>query len=254
MVRPDSDEDLVFRALADPARRRILDILRARPGMDVSLLAEQFSFSRYGLRKHLLVLERANLVSHEWTRPHKHYYLNAVPIRMIYDRWISEFSSYWSAGLTELKYAVEQEEAENRLMEKKQRYVIYIKTTPERLWQALTSPEESERYYVGCRLQEGPQPGGAIEYFRSGERKVVGRVLEVEPGRRLVHTFGIDPAAADSRVTYTIEPMGETVRLTLTHENLPDQELFDATENGWQIILSGLKTYLETGEALVIPF
>ena len=253
MVRPDSDEDLVFRALADPARRRILDVLRTRPGSDVTMLALEFSFTRYALRKHLLVLEKANLVSYEWARPHKHFYLNAVPIRVIYDRWISEFSGYWSGGLTGLKYAVESGTAQGKFMNDKQRYVIYIKTTPERLWEALTSPDESERYYVGCRLQETPAAGGAIGYRRAGEQKVVGRVLEIEPGRKLVHTFGLEPTATESRVTYLIEPLGDTVRLTLTHENIPNREFFEATENGWQMILSGLKTYLETGEMLPMP-
>lgn len=106
--------DAVFRALACPARRRILDIVRDRPGCSVNDVAGFFATSRIAVMKHLGVLEQANLIISEKKGRTRQLYFNVVPIQMIHDRWTSEFSAMWAAGLTRVKYVVEWKGKQNR--------------------------------------------------------------------------------------------------------------------------------------------
>jgi DNA-binding transcriptional ArsR family regulator len=100
----------VFKALADESRRRMLDIVKANEGISVNGLADYFKFSRFAVMKHLRILEEANLLKLERDGRFKKIYLNSVPIQMIYDRWLSDFSRHWARGLTELKYKLEGNE------------------------------------------------------------------------------------------------------------------------------------------------
>jgi uncharacterized protein YndB with AHSA1/START domain len=137
-------------------------------------------------------------------------------------------------------------------------FEIYIKTTPERLWEAITDDELRQKYNFGVGTTSDWTPGSE---YRSGVPGVVeiaaGENLEVEPPRRLVQTFQAlwsedVRAAGSSRVTWEIEPVGDSCRLLVTHDQLPEganSELF----GGWPMILSGLKTLLETGELLDTP-
>ena len=137
-------------------------------------------------------------------------------------------------------------------------FEIYIKTTPERLWEAITDPEMRAKYSFGVRTTSDWQEGSS---YKSGVPGVVeiaeGENVEVEPPRRLVQTFNAlwsddVRAVGTSRVTWEIEPVGTSCRLTVTHDQLPDDansEVF----GGWPMILSGLKTLLETGETLDTP-
>ncbi len=251
--RMSDDIDAVFRALGDPTRRRILDIIKARPGITMHEISEHFAISRFGVRKHILVLEEANLIVHRWRRPIKKFYLNAIPIQMIYDRWISEYSQTWAQSLTALKYELERKTMNE---EQKQIYVVYIRCSPDELWEALVSPERTEQYYLGLRLSGDLRVGGTIVYSApdTGERRVSGRIMEFVVGKKITHTFLATvpdvPAAPESLVTYEIEPMGETVKLTVTHEKLEHPGIFQATAQGWPIILNGLKSLIETGRPL----
>src|SRR5512134_2289600 len=98
----DLDLDPLFRALADPRRRRVLDILKARPGTTVGELTEEFEFSRFAVMKHLRILVETGLVVPRRAGRVKRLYLNAVPIQTIYDRWISQYSALWAVQLTSL--------------------------------------------------------------------------------------------------------------------------------------------------------
>jgi uncharacterized protein YndB with AHSA1/START domain len=137
-------------------------------------------------------------------------------------------------------------------------FEIYIKTTPERLWEAITDSELRKKYNFGVGVSSDWSPGSE---YSSGVPGVVeiaaGENVEVEPPRRLVQTFqalwseGVK-AAGTSRVTWEIEPVGDSCRLLVTHDQLAEganSELF----GGWMMILSGLKTLLETGELLDTP-
>jgi uncharacterized protein YndB with AHSA1/START domain len=136
-------------------------------------------------------------------------------------------------------------------------FEIYIKTTPERLWDAITDPEVRAKYNFGASARSDWAPGSPVE-LRAGDFLLgEGEILEAEPPRRLVHTqlahFSPEAEAeGSSRVTWEIEPVGDSCRLTLVHDQMRDgacEQLY----GGWPMILSGLKTWLETGELLTTP-
>jgi uncharacterized protein YndB with AHSA1/START domain/biotin operon repressor len=243
--------DAVFRALADPTRRSLLDELFREDGQSLGSLAERFSMTRFGVMKHLKLLEEAGLVVTRRRGRQKLHFLNPVPIRLVHDRWVSKYAEPWAAGLSGLKAELET------TMEKV--FEIYIKTTPERLWQAITDPEIRAKYSFGVRIESDWTPGST--YGSSGAGGTVpiaeGENLEVEPPRRLVQTmralWGEDVVAeGTSRVTWEIEPVGDSCHLVVTHDQLRDGAN-DELYGGWPMILSGLKTWLETGELLTTP-
>ena len=248
--------DAVFKALADPTRRRLLDMLFRRDGQTLSQLEGRLAMTRFGVMKHLRVLEEARLVVTMRRGREKQHFLNAVPIRQIHDRWIDKYSAPVAAMLTELKKEIE-EDAMEKVFE------IYIKTTPQRLWQAITDPGLRAKYSFGVAVHSDWTPGSRYQ-ARTTEATVSpgidiadGENLEVDPPRRLVQTFRAlwsEGAKAEgySRVTWEIEPVGDSCRLTVTHDQLraeANPELY----GGWPMILSGLKTLLETGETLTTP-
>jgi uncharacterized protein YndB with AHSA1/START domain/DNA-binding transcriptional ArsR family regulator len=243
--------DDVFRALADPTRRQLLDELFAEDGQTLSALERRFDMTRYGVMKHLRQLEDAGLVVTRRRGREKLHYLNVVPIRLVHDRWVSKYAEPWAAGLSELKTRLEQ------TMEKV--FEIYIRTTPERLWEAITDPDVRARFHFGNRIESDWQPGSTytITHPNAPVTLMDGHNVEVEPPRRLVQTLVAHwsdevEAVGPTRVTWEIEPVGDSCRLTLVHDELPpdaDAELY----GGWPMVLSGLKTWLETGEELTTP-
>ena len=244
--------DEVFRALADPTRRALLDGLFGEDGQSLRSLQGRFEMTRFGVMKHLRLLEEAGLVVTRRRGREKLHFLNPVPIRLIHDRWVSKYAEPWVSALSGLK-----NELEENPMEKI--YEIYIKTTPERLWEAITNPEIRAKYNFGTRHTSDFTTGSHIEISHPGADGLLGEGdnLEVDPPRRLVQTMVAlwsDEAKAEgtSRVTWEIEPVGDSCRLTLTHDQLREganEELY----GGWPMILSGLKTWLETGELLTTP-
>ena len=248
--------DAVFKALADPTRRRLLDMLYRRDGQTLGQLEGRLAMTRFGVMKHLRVLEDARLVVTRRRGREKLHFLNAVPIRQIHDRWIDKYSAPMAAMLTGLKKAIEED-----AMEKV--YEIYIKTTPQRLWQAITDPGLRAKYSFGAAVESDWTPGSR-HHARTTDATVSpgieiadGENLEVDPPRRVVQTFRAlwsDEVKAEgySRVTWEIEPIGDSCRLTVTHDQLragASPEIY----GGWPMILSGLKTLLETGETLTTP-
>ena len=138
-------------------------------------------------------------------------------------------------------------------------YVTYIETTPEKLWEALTSSEFSRAYWFGTELRSDWRVGSSFALVNDGTATDIGEVLEYDPPRRLSYTFQHvwkDELrnAQPTKVTFAIEPHGGLVKLTLTHQGFADAaKLLDAVSKGWPAILSGLKSLLETGTALAIP-
>ena len=255
MVTYRGGVDAVFRALADPTRRSLLDELFREDGQTLNALEERFPMTRFGVMKHLRVLEDAGLVVTRRSGRKKLHFLNPVPIRLIHDRWIDKYTEPWAAALAGLKKNLEE------TMEKV--FEIYIKTTPERLWQALTDPEMRRKYTFGVGVYSDWKPGSPYEgrttdMTISPDMTILeGENLEVEPPRRLVQSFRAlwsDDVKREgtSRVTWEIEPIGDSCRLTVVHDELREganPELY----GGWPMVLSGLKTLLETGELLVTP-
>jgi len=138
-------------------------------------------------------------------------------------------------------------------------YVTYIETTPETLWEALTSSEFSRAYWFGTELRSDWRIGAPFALVTDGTTTDVGEILEFDPPRRLSYTFQHvlnDKFRNDrpTKVVFAIEPHGTLVKLTLTHEGFGGADkLLNAVSNGWPAILSGLKSLLETGTALTIP-
>ncbi len=242
--------DAVFAALADPTRRSLLDELFREDGQTLTALEQRLPMTRFGVMKHLKVLEEAGLVVTRRQGREKLHFLNAVPIRLVHDRWVSKFAEPWAAALSDLKHALEEEKTMEKVFE------IYIKTTPERLWEALTNPEMRARYSFGIMLKtEGTRYQGFAQ--NSPDVFMEGENLEVDPPRRLVQTlnclWGEDvKAEGTSRVTYEIQQFADSCRLRVTHDQLREGAN-DQVYGGWPMILSGLKTLLETGELLTTP-
>src|SRR5258707_13214696 len=153
--------DDVFRALADPTRRGLLDELFKQDGQTLSALEGRLPMARFGVMKHLRVLEEAGLITTRRRGREKLHFLNPVPIRLVHDRWVSKYAEPWAAALTELKH-----ELEERTMEKV--FEIYIRTTPERLWEAITDDEMRQKYNFGVGVRSDWTPGSSYEGFHPG--------------------------------------------------------------------------------------
>jgi DNA-binding transcriptional ArsR family regulator/uncharacterized protein YndB with AHSA1/START domain len=249
--------DDIFRALGDPHRRRILDLLRERDGQTLSDLETKFpQFTRFGLMKHLKVLEDASLIATRKAGRFKYHYLNPVPIQTIADRWISNFAAPWARGLSQLKWQLEQ--GTPPMAKPKHVYTTIIRTKPEALWDALTNLDIVPLYYpdlparwadkaTQCFEQYGPD-GAAILRWTN---------VESDPPRRLVRRFEAlwsPDVTSDkpSRVVYEIEEHGECCKLTIVHDEFETETAtFKEVPDGWPAILAGLKTLLETGKPLL---
>jgi uncharacterized protein YndB with AHSA1/START domain len=243
--------DAVFKALADPTRRSLLDELFREDGQTLSALERRLPMTRFGVMKHLKQLEEAGLVVTKRRGREKLHFVNPIPIRLVHDRWVSKYAEPWAANLSDLKNTLEEP------MEKV--FEIYIKTTPDRLWHAITDPEMRSKYHFGCQVRSDWTPGSNFEQ-RSPDGTAIlgeGKNLEVDPPRRLVQSmlalWGEDvKSEGTSRITWEIEPIGDSCRLTVTHDQLREGAN-DQLYGGWPMILSGLKTLVETGELLTTP-
>src|SRR5215475_2720751 len=247
----DPDMDKVFKALADPTRRHLLDRLHERNGQTLGQLCERIRMTRQSTTQHLAVLEAANLVSTVRRGREKLHYLNPVPLHEIQERWIDKFERPRLRALSTLKRRAEEDMTDKPVFV----YVTYIESTPERVWQALTDADTTAEYWGHSNVSDW-QPGSRWEHQRTdgtGTADVVGTVVESTPPTRLVSTWagpGEQRPDGPSRVTFDIEPYGDIVRLTVTHENLADEAERNASAAGWAAVLSNLKSLLETGHVL----
>jgi DNA-binding transcriptional ArsR family regulator/uncharacterized protein YndB with AHSA1/START domain len=253
--------DEVFKALADPSRRLLLDSLNARNGQSLRDLCAGLSMARQSVSKHLAVLEEANLITTVWRGREKLHYLNAEPINAIADRWINQYDRGRVQTLADLKTALETEPMSNADFV----YTTYIRTTPERLWQAITDPAFSSRY-MGHAMVSDFEKGSTYVWADSGLEIAHPEqvILESEPYRRLAFTFhtfvpelktlGIDEetiarAAAErrSKVSFEIEPVDDgQVKLTVVHDDFePESTVRGLISGGWPWKLSNLKSGLE---------
>jgi uncharacterized protein YndB with AHSA1/START domain/DNA-binding transcriptional ArsR family regulator len=258
--------DDVFRALADPSRRMLLDSLNAQSGQTLRELCSGLSMARQSVSKHLAVLESADLITTVWRGREKLHYLNAAPIAAISERWINRYHRARVETLADLKTTLEA----HPMSKPEFVYTTYIRTTPQRLWQALTEPAFTRRYW-GVVLESDWKPGGALTWKQNGVTIAdpEQRVLESEPYRRLAytwHTFtaqwaemaGIDDdrlgamaAEPRSKITFDLEPVGDTVKLTVVHDGFQSgSAVLSSISEGWPELLSSLKTLLETGAPL----
>src|SRR5207248_2321167 len=200
-------------ALSDPTRRGLLDELYERDGQTLSDLESRLPMTRFGVMKHLRLLEEAGLVTTKKRGREKLHFLNTVPIRLVHDRWVSKYAERWAAGLAGLKRDLEEEKTMEKVFE------IYIKTTPERLWEAITNDELRRKYNFGVGVVSDWTPGSSYQGTHPrGGLLAEGENLEVDPPRRLVQSFNAlwaDEVRAEgtSRVTWEIELVGDSCKL-----------------------------------------
>jgi DNA-binding transcriptional ArsR family regulator/uncharacterized protein YndB with AHSA1/START domain len=262
---PKMDE--VFKALADPSRRQLLDSLNNRNGQTLRELCSGLDMVRQSVSKHLAVLEAANLVTTVRRGREKLHYLNAAPINEIGERWITPYERDRVDALADLKRALEDTTVEKPSFV----YTTYIRTTPELLWQGLTEPAFTERYWWRAKFQTDWKAGSTMRWDLFGvtiaDPEQV--VLESDPYRRLAYTWHtITPELADvleltadareriaaeqrSKVTFELESLGELVKLTVVHDGFKTGSLVASlVSQGWPRVLSDLKTLLETGDTL----
>jgi DNA-binding transcriptional ArsR family regulator/uncharacterized protein YndB with AHSA1/START domain len=256
--------DEVFRALADPSRRALLDRLQARNGQSLRELGAGLGMARQSVSKHLAILEAAGLVTTVRAGREKLHYLNAAPINEIRDRWISHYDHGRAEALADLKRALEEPPMSHTFV-----YTTYIRTTPEQLWKGLTDPSFTARYWDLSFVTDW-QVGSPMVWTNHGVRidDPEQVVLASEPFTRLAytwHTFTPELAGAvgfgdeqqarlaaepRSKVTFEIEDQAPMVKLTVVHETAePDGAVLHAVSAGWPQVLSALKTLLETGRA-----
>lgn len=245
----------VFRALADPSRRLLLDRLFERDGQTLGELQGHLpEMSRFGVMKHLGVLEGAGLLTTKKVGREKFHYLNPVPIQQMADRWIGKYAQPFTRALADLKTNLEHE------MEKPVHlYTIYIRATPEQVWEGITNGEMTRRYFHQTSFVADLVPGAPFEFrYTDGQPAVCGEILNVEAPRLLSYTwrFLYDPAMAaeqPSRVTWELTPMGAVTKVELRHDRFePGSPTYASISEGWAPILNSLKSLLETGEPLEI--
>lgn len=255
-------DDEVFRALADPSRRTLLDRLFERDGQTLGdLEAALPEMGRFGVMKHLRVLEAANLVASRKVGRERHHYLNPVPIRRIHDRWLDRYRIRAADLLDGLRLALESDPmtmpTDVASATPKHVFSTFIRATPDAIWRALTESEFTTRYWYGSSIRSEWTAGSPYELRTHDDKPAIsGEVLEADRPRRLVLSYSTPWAGgadeAPSRVTFEIDEAGPGVqKLTLVHETEPGTTTRIAdVAAGWPFILSGLKTLLETGQPL----
>ncbi|MBY0164390.1 SRPBCC domain-containing protein [Cytobacillus firmus] len=251
-------ENEVFKALADPSRRTLLDLLYKSDGQSLSELCVPLAMTRFGVMKHLHILEEAGLITTRKAGREKLHYLNSVPIRQIYDRWVSKYAEPWALELTSLKNELEREPN----MEQKPRHVnqIAIKAAPEQVWRAITDPAKTSKFWYNCSIQSNWEIGSPFNLKNpEGKVQAEGTIISIDPPHKLVLSWRMlitDDTAGEkpSRITWEIDPHAELNGVTLVtviHDEF-DQAMHTANtlKLGLPIVLSGLKTLLETGSTL----
>jgi len=246
--------DAVMKALADPTRRALLDRLYAEDGQSLGALAEGVVMTRFGVMKHLNVLESAGLITSRKAGRRKLHYLNPVPIVGVYERWVSKYAAPYLHTMTALKRTLE----EGDMSDPVHIFELFIRTTPERLWDALTNPALTQQYFFSLSVEAEWSPGAKYVYRApDGMAVLTGEIVEASPPSRLV-TRGINAQDEEaskeppSTVTWEIEQRGEICKLTLTHDLAGAPRTSELVKGGWPVILSSLKSMLETGAALVM--
>jgi uncharacterized protein YndB with AHSA1/START domain/DNA-binding transcriptional ArsR family regulator len=250
-----SDLDDVFKALADPTRRLLLDRLREHNGQTLNELCHSLGMARQSATQHLDRLAGANLITVVRHGRQRLHYLNPTPIHEIGERWIAAYDAPRLRQLSTIKRRAEENAMHETATVPTYVYVTYIRASPEQVWTALTDADLTARYWGHANVSDW-RPGSPWEHRRvdgSGAIDVTGKVLEAEPPSRLVITFEDsedDRPNGPSVVTFLVEPHDDIVRLTVTHENLPNTDMLNGISRGWPAVLANLKSLLETGDVL----
>ena len=249
-----------FRALGDPSRRLLLDTLFERDGQTLGELTGQLpDMTRFGVMRHLDVLEGAGLISTRKVGREKRHYLNPVPIRRIHDRWISKYAAPVIGTMSAIKNHLEASPMAVLPDELEHVYSIYINAEPERVWRAITDGEETAQYYYGTRVNSTWSVGSRVSYdYPDGTVAADGEVLVYEPTSRLEMTFLArwDPeveAEGPIRHRWELEPEDGRTKLTVTTSGVKrGSKNAESFGSGIVYIVSGLKSHVE-GVTAAVP-
>ena len=242
--------DAIFKALNDPARRDLLDSLRQRDGQSLSDLEQVLEMSRFGVMKHLKVLEEANLIVTRKDGRFKYHYLNVLPLQDVMDRRAAPFLQRQARAVTELKAKLERDTAMGKpdfMMQ------TFIRCSQDALWAALTEADQMAAYHFACNVVEGNAAlNETTAFIRPDGSSMLNQITTaMDPKSRIAMTLEplfMGPDAPSSHMVYLIEPQSEQCKLTIEHYDMaPGQEGF---AEGWARLASSLKSYLETGTAL----
>ena len=260
-------DDEVFKALAEGSRRTLLDRLFERDGQTLTELEAALpTMTRFGVMKHLRVLETAGLVTSRKVGRERYHYLNAVPIRRIHDRWLDRYRIRAADALNAFKETVEVQAMLETIdqgtgsQERPPAYVhqVFIRATPDQVWRALTESEFTLQYYYRSTVESTFQAGAPITYHIGDQLAIEGTILESDAPNRLVMTFHAtwdEQVALDPPSRMSFELSGDLpglTKLTVIHDQFESHnETYDQVVGGWPWIASGLKTLLETGQPLV---
>jgi len=252
------DDDL-FNALAHPLRRALLDRLREKDGQTLSELESGQTVTRFAVMKHLKLLEAAHLVLTRKVGREKFHYLNPVPIQEVSDRWIGLYAAPFMRTLSHINRTLEQRILP--MTAPKHVWELYIRATPAAVWAILTDDTQTPLWqHFNMESQTDWREGGDIRFTINGQPMIVGKVLEIVPEQRFVHSFSAqwnEEVRVDlpSRVTWELSPLGEAAtKLTLTHDDFGAETATSrSVTGGWPEALSRLKTLAETGEAFLVP-
>lgn len=240
--------DKIFNALGDKSRRYLMDLLYERNGQSLTELSSNLEMSRQAVTKHLKILEDANLVIPVWKGKEKLHYLNPIPLRRIYSRWISKFDEDRIQGLYELKSDLENTTQE--VIMKGLTYQIVIASSAEKVWESLTKPEFTQKFWFGRSVISDWNVGSPVSIITpEGKEEVKGEVIEVQLNKRLSYTWKTpeDDATEATTVIFELQEMGPMTKLTILHDIDVESAKFQQAAAGWTFILCGLKTFLETG-------
>ena len=246
----------VFRALGDPSRRLLLDRLFERDGQTLGELCSYLpEMTRFGVMRHLGVLEATELVTTRRSGREKRHFLNPVPIRLLHDRWTSKYGEPLIGAMSAMKRHLEAPAMDTI----DHVYSVYIQAPPERVWRAITDGDETARYYYGTRVGSTWEPGAALTYaYPDGSIAADGTILDADPPKRLRISFHArwDPeieAEGPVEQAWVLESRGEATQLTVTTSGLkPGSRTTAEFEGGIVYIVSGLKTLVETGQPMVV--
>lgn len=240
----------IFKALADPTRRKLLDALRHKDGQTLTDLGASLDMTRFGVMKHLRQLEDANLIVIRKSGRFKHHYLNALPLQELMDRWVAPFLQPQAKALIDLKTKLEKD---TNMSKPDFMMQTFIRCTKDALWDALTQADDMARYHFACNtVQDDAAVGEATTFILPhGEAMLKQVTTALDPKSKIAMTFEplfMGPDAPPSHMVYLIEPQGDVCMLTIEHYDMaPGQEGF---AEGWARLAASLKSFLETGKPL----
>ncbi|MFK7945081.1 MAG: metalloregulator ArsR/SmtB family transcription factor [Paracoccaceae bacterium] len=246
--------DQIFKALSDPTRRALLDALRSEDGQSLTQLEARLEMTRFGVMKHLGVLEAANLVVTKKVGRFKYHYLNAQPLQEVIDRWIEPLLARPIArGMTDLKTQLEGHQAMDNSSTTKPDFMMqtFIRTTQDRLWDALTTPDQIAAYHFAADTARAHESGGHEMFRKDGSLMLRMVLIREEPKSRL--EFSFEPlwsgdAPEPSRAVFIIEAQGDVCKLTCEHYDVTPA--LEGVREGWARQVASLKSWLETGQPI----